>query len=53
MKYYSDDLEDRFVHRFFDLPEKGVFIDVGAADGVRGNNTYFFEKLGWEGVCIF
>ncbi len=52
MKYYSDDLEDRFVHRFFDLPEKGVFIDVGAADGVRGNNTYFFEKLGWEGVCI-
>ena len=52
MKYHGDDLEDRFVHRFFDLPEKGVFVDVGAADGIKGSNTYFFEKLGWTGICI-
>ena len=22
------------------------------SDGVYGNNTYFFEKIGWRGLCI-
>jgi FkbM family methyltransferase len=33
-------------------PLNGVFVDVGASDGVYGNNTYFFEKIGWRGLCI-
>jgi FkbM family methyltransferase len=52
MKYYCSEFEDRFIHRFFDLPEKGVFVDVGAGDGISESNTYFFEKLGWDGICI-
>ncbi|MBS1488663.1 MAG: FkbM family methyltransferase [Bacteroidetes bacterium] len=31
----------------------GVFLDIGANDGVTYSNTYFFEKeLKWNGVCI-
>ena len=27
-------------------------MDVGAYDGVHLSNTYFFELLGWRGICI-
>ncbi|MBY0109993.1 MAG: FkbM family methyltransferase [Candidatus Babeliaceae bacterium] len=31
----------------------GVFVDIGAHDGISISNTYFFEKqLGWTGICI-
>lgn len=31
--------------------KNGTFIDVGAHDGVTGNNTLFFEKFrGWRGI---
>lgn len=31
----------------------GVFVDIGAYDGVTASNTAFFEKsLGWTGVCV-
>jgi FkbM family methyltransferase len=52
--YYSQVGQDQFVreHFFKDL-KKGIFVDIGAYDGVIGSNTYFFEKeLGWTGVCI-
>ena len=32
--------------------QNGFFLDIGAHDGVTGNNTKFFEDLGWSGVCI-
>ena len=29
------------------------FVDIGAYDGVKGSNSYFFEKrLNWKGVLI-
>jgi FkbM family methyltransferase len=32
---------------------EGIFVEIGAYDGVIGSNTYFYEKeLGWKGVCI-
>jgi FkbM family methyltransferase len=31
----------------------GIFVDIGAYDGIYANNTYFFEQnLGWTGVCV-
>ena len=31
----------------------GVFVDVGAHDGVSFNNTVYFEhSLGWQGLCV-
>jgi FkbM family methyltransferase len=32
--------------------EKGFFLDIGAHDGLSGNNTKYFEEKGWEGVCV-
>lgn len=53
LQYHGNDLEDKFICENFDLPSKGVFVDVGAGpNGVQGSNTYFFEKNGWEGVVI-
>jgi hypothetical protein len=30
----------------------GFFLDSGAADGVRFNNTWLLEAVGWNGICI-
>ena len=35
------------------LPAKGVFLEVGALDGLYASNTYYLEKLcGWSGVLV-
>ncbi|HEY0835853.1 MAG TPA: FkbM family methyltransferase [Azospirillum sp.] len=32
---------------------QGVFVDLGAFDGVTWSNTLFFERtLGWSGLCV-
>jgi FkbM family methyltransferase len=30
----------------------GFFVDIGAHDGIVGNNTKLLEELGWSGICI-
>jgi len=52
--YYSQFGQDRYVNdHFFNNKRNGVFVDIGANDGVLGSNSYFFEKeLGWKGLCI-
>lgn len=52
--FYSQYKQDQFVYeKFFKDKREGVFVDVGAHDGVTINNTYFFEKaMGWTGICI-
>lgn len=46
--------QDIFVNEyFFKNKEGGVFIDIGASDGITLSNTYFFEKyLNWTGICF-
>lgn len=31
---------------------RGMFVEVGAADGIEGSNTLHFEQRGWRGVLI-
>lgn len=52
--YYSQAGQDQFVNEtFFKDKRHGIFIDIGAHDGMLINNTYFFERnLGWRGICI-
>jgi FkbM family methyltransferase len=50
--YYSQFGEDKWIVDNLHYPLKGIFVDVGASDGICGNNTYFFEKIGWQGLCI-
>ena len=53
-RYYSQHSQDRFIDNFLLHGKRdGVFVDVGAYDGIALSNTYYFEKeLGWSGICI-
>jgi FkbM family methyltransferase len=50
--YYSQWGEDRWIVEHLEPPSRGVFVDIGAGDGVRGSNTLYFENLGWTGLCV-
>jgi FkbM family methyltransferase len=55
MQFYSQEGQDRFVYENFfkNRTVPGIFVDVGAYDGVTFSNTLFFERyLGWRGVCV-
>lgn len=51
-KFCSQFGEDRWIFEHINLPENGVFVDVGAGHPVHLSNTYFFERNGWTGLCI-
>jgi FkbM family methyltransferase len=51
-QYFSQLGEDCLLAQFFEFKTDGFFIDVGAFDGIYLSNTYFFERLGWSGVCV-
>ena len=55
MESFSQHGQDRFVYETFfkDRTEKGTYVDIGAYDGVKFSNSFFFERhLGWRGICI-
>lgn len=54
MIYYSQYQQDKFLNQNFFFNKKGgVFVDIGAHDGISGSNSAFFEKsLNWTGICI-
>lgn len=43
---------DKIIEEYFPGKEKGICIEVGAANGVRGSNTKYFEDLGWDVLCL-
>ncbi len=51
---YSQNGQDRFViDTIFPGKESGVFLDVGAYDGVLHSNTYLLERdYGWTGILV-
>lgn len=46
--------QDKYLNEnFFYNKRNGVFVDIGAHDGISYSNSYFFEKaLNWTGICI-
>jgi len=53
MGYCSQLGQDRFIDKYFDKKENGVFLDIGAHDGVTISNTYYLEnERNWSGICI-
>lgn len=53
-QYHSQCGQDKFFNELlFKNKKNGLFVDVGAHDGISLSNTYFFEKeLNWTGLCI-
>lgn len=53
-RFYGQMGEDKFVFEHFFLNKRnGVFLEMGAYDGVTYSNTKFFEdSMGWKGILI-
>lgn len=54
MEYYSQFGQDKFLdQKIFKGKNSGFFVEIGADDGIKHSNTYFFEKFrDWKGICI-
>ena len=50
--YFSQHGEDKWILENLPVPERGVFVDVGAADGRHLSNSLAFEQRGWSGIAI-
>jgi FkbM family methyltransferase len=52
--FYSQCGEDKFVYeRYFKNKREGIFLELGALDGIQYSNTKFFEdELNWSGILI-
>ena len=51
--YYGQCNQDKFLYEnFFKNKVDGIFIDIGAHNGIAYSNSKFFEELGWRGICI-
>jgi len=54
MNFYSQLGQDKFLYQnYFKNKRDGFFVELGAYDGVKYSNCFFFEKfLGWNGICV-
>jgi len=53
MNYNSQFGQDKFIfEQVLKGQKKGFFLDIGASEPVNQNNTYYFEKLGWDGIVV-
>lgn len=53
MKYYGQYQQDKYLDQLFKKKTKGVFVDIGAHDGITFSNSLFFEKeRNWKGICV-
>lgn len=48
---YSQFGQDLWVLRKSGFKKGGIFLDIGAGDGVVGSNTHLLEEYDWTGVC--
>jgi FkbM family methyltransferase len=52
-KYFGRHNQDKIILDILANKRDGIFIDIGATDGITSNNTYKMElDMGWFGVCI-
>lgn len=51
-KYYGQWETDKIIESYFDINKKGTCIEIGAANGIKGSNSKYFEDNGWDVLCI-
>lgn len=49
---YSQFGEDRLLSTKFANTKSGVFVEIGAYNGIDMSNTFHFETIGWSGVLV-
>lgn len=53
IKYKGQLLQDKWVVMMTKGKQKGVFLEIGATDGIKLNNTFCLEKkFSWSGICV-
>lgn len=54
MTFFSQDKQDFYLeHTIFKGYTNGVYVDVGAHDGVTFSNSLYFDKYKhWKGICV-
>ena len=52
--FFSQSGQDKCVKNFFFKNLKnGFFVEIGAYDGIKGSNCFFFEKfMNWKGIAV-
>lgn len=50
--YFGQWETDRIIESYFDINAKGNCIEIGAANGIKGSNTLYFEQHGWNALCV-
>ena len=50
--YYGQFSTDVLIELYFQNKAVGSCVEVGAANGIRGSNTLYFERMGWRTLCI-
>ncbi len=48
---YSQNNEEEIILNFF-KDKKGIFLDLGAYDGINLSNTRALAEKGWKGICV-
>ena len=52
-KFFSQEKQDEWVDNYLKQKSNGIFLEVGAVDGVSLSNTLFFEReRNWTGLLI-
>ena len=46
--YFGQWETDKIIESYFDVNLKGNCVEVGAANGIKGSNTLYFEQRGWN-----
>ena len=50
--YYGRNKVDKIILKYLNF-DNGFFVELGANDGIKESNTYYFEKnLNWKGILI-
>ncbi|GHV82968.1 hypothetical protein AGMMS50212_03080 [Spirochaetia bacterium] len=52
LKFQGSRSQDMITYLYFKKKSEGFYIDIGANNGISLSNTYVFEKLGWDGICV-
>lgn len=52
--YYARSGQDKYLNeKIFLNMKNGIYVDLGAYDGIESSNTLFFEEtLEWKGICV-
>lgn len=50
--FNADARQDEFVANMLSFKKNGYYLDIGSCHSSISNNTFYFDRLFWKGICI-